>query len=99
MPKNTSSRHIAANKRYKEDFVDEHGYLFCEHCTRSDSFRYSVHHIVFASELPKHKELHNKRNQILLCESCHDEFHRHKKIRDKLVMKRKLEELFNIKIT
>jgi hypothetical protein len=38
--------------------------------------------------------LHDKRNLIICCDSCHDQFHAIKSSRDKIVEKRGLKELF-----
>lgn len=54
--------------------MDTHGYAFCEVCGRSDRPT-SVHHIYYASKFPKHKNLHNFRNLILVCIPCHKAFH------------------------
>lgn len=81
---------------YKEKFVNENGYPYCEICGRSDCFNYHIHHIVYRSEVPKHKELNNNKNLILLCENCHYKLHADKKLRINLVKKRGLSNLFNI---
>lgn len=73
-----------------EDF----GYWFCDKCKSNKIYHYSMHHIVFRSEKPKHKHLHNKRNLIDLCEEHHNWFHEKKDRRNYLIEERKLTELF-----
>ncbi len=60
---------------YRRDFLFEHGYMFCEHCGRSDQYYYEVHHIFYRSEKPKHKKLNHADNLILLCKKCHNWLH------------------------
>jgi len=87
--------HKEACKAYKESFYEEHGYLWCELCGVSNSFAFSTHHIVYASEAPKHTKLHDPRNLILLCHQCHKGLHDKKSLRNDLVKKRDLCDLFN----
>lgn len=92
--------HLHATRKYGKEFVDKHGYKFCEECGINQSLRFETHHIVFASEKPKHKELHNPKNLILVCIKCHNNFHSgktHEK-RKHLVKQRGLEELFGKEI-
>jgi 5-methylcytosine-specific restriction endonuclease McrA len=59
----------------------------------------ATHHIVYKSEAPRHKNLHNERNLIDLCYDCHIEwYHAKKDRREHLIKKRKLWELFPKKI-
>ena len=79
--------------------MDDFGYHFCEHCQKSKGvYKFEVHHIIFRSEAPEHEHLHNKRNLIILCSSCHngsgDSFHNRKEKRNYLIEQRKLYELF-----
>ncbi len=76
--------------------IDIQGYNFCQNCYTSKSFMFSVHHIIFRSEVPNHKELHNKKNLIILCQKCHDSFHENKESRGSLVEKRGLKSLFDL---
>lgn len=76
--------------------LDLQGYNFCQNCYTSKSFMFSVHHIIFRSEVPSHKELHNKKNLIIVCQNCHDNFHKNKSIREDLVKKRGLKTLFDL---
>ena len=82
-------------RQYEEDFRDEHGYIYCEHCMRSQSFAFSVHHIIFKSQFPKHKELDNKLNLQMLCSVCHKFAHSKKDFNANLIKERKLYDLFN----
>ena len=63
--------------KYRENFKKKHEYIFCEKCkvNINGTPRFETHHIVYASEAPKHKYLHDDRNLILLCTSCHHLFH------------------------
>ena len=89
----TGAHHLYECGKYKLEFLEKHDYLYCENCGVSNSIRYEVHHIVFASEAPKHPQLHNRKNMILTCIKCHNFFHKNKKNRNKLVIKRGLEEI------
>jgi len=72
---------------YKAEMIDEHGYLYCEHCGRS-GLSYDTHHLIFRSEKPNHKYLHSKRNLYLLCTlTCHRLFHAKKGIRNNIVVR------------
>jgi len=88
-------KHSNACKEYKIKFLEKNDYIFCEFCKINQSLRFETHHIVFASEAPSHKNLHNERNLILVCIQCHNNFHKDKSIRKELVKQRKLKELFN----
>jgi hypothetical protein len=93
--KSYGNGHKKACSDYRKLFLKEHSYLYCEKCGRSDALRYETHHIVYASEAPKHKELHNKKNLILTCIGCHNKLHAKKSERNNLVRKRNLNKLFN----
>lgn len=82
-------------KKKKNIIFSEKGYYECKHCKRTDKFYYDLHHIIYRSEKPKHEQLHNDRNLILLCRECHNLFHKNKSIRNKLIDERKLNILFN----
>lgn len=92
--KNYTNEHSNACRKYRNSFVNKYGYKFCEKCNTNQSLRFETHHIIFASEKPKHEELHNDRNLILLCIQCHNDLHKIKKLRNNIVKNRKLEELF-----
>jgi len=84
-------------EEYKNKILDEHGYIFCEKCKINNSFSFAVHHIIFRSEAPKHKELHNEKNLIILCDKCHSLAHGKKReFREGIVEERGLKELFNL---
>jgi len=96
----TAMKHYNACRKYRTEFLEKNDYYYCEHCKTNHSLRFETHHIVYASEAPKHKELHNFRNMILLCIECHNKFHGNKrKIRKYLVIERDLETLFNRNLT
>lgn len=80
--------------QYRNEVVALNGYELCEECGRSNAAPYQVHHIVYRSEAPRHPNLHNARNLILICAACHGFFHRNKANREGLVKKRRLYELF-----
>ncbi len=91
-------RHMQACRKFRKGFVKIHGYKFCELCGINNSLRFETHHIVFASEAPRHKELHNNLNLIMLCIKCHNLLHKNKRLRNDLVIQRDLEKLFNKKL-
>lgn len=80
-----------------DEMLSEYGYIFCQNCGTSKSFKFEVHHIIFRSEKPNHPEIHNKLNLLIVCRSCHNNFHGKKELRNRLVESRKLKELFNLK--
>lgn len=67
------------------DMIEERGYVYCQDCNTSNSFKFHSHHIIFRSEKPSHKDLHNKLNLIILCVNCHDKYHNDKGYRNDLV--------------
>lgn len=85
---------IRIRKEIDNDQIEERWYYYCQHCFTSSSLRWETHHIIYRSEVPKHPELHNKRNLLKCCMSCHNEFHKDKKMRNKYIEERKLNELF-----
>jgi hypothetical protein len=78
---------------YRRLLIENHGYLFCEVCGKTNT-RFEAHHIIYRSEKPKHEYLHDKRNIINLCVPCHNWFHSKKANRNELVKKRELHLLF-----
>lgn len=93
-------KHLNACAKYKRHFIKKNGYKYCEVCKVNNSFQFQVHHIYFASKFPRHKELHNFKNLILVCLDCHQKFHSGKKYEDvfiKLEKERGLKELFATK--
>ena len=90
--------HLRACSKYRKDFLEKHEYLFCEVCggNVNSTPRFEVHHIYFASQKPKHKELHNFKNLIMVCIGCHNKFHKNE-LRDvflRIEKERGLKELF-----
>ncbi len=59
---------------YTQAHLNKHDYLFCERCKSNQNID-PPHHIIFKSEAPKHKNLNDPRNLILLCRDCHNYFH------------------------
>jgi len=86
--------YIKNRKELKEKIINEVGYVCCENCFTSNSLKWETHHIIFRSEKPLHKHLHDKENLIFLCIKCHNEFHKKKSIRNNIVENRKLNLLF-----
>jgi hypothetical protein len=78
---------------YRRLLIENHGYLFCEVCGKTNT-RFEAHHIIFRSEKPRHEYLHDKKNIINLCVPCHNWFHSKKGNRNELVKKRELHLLF-----
>jgi len=70
---------------------------YCEYCHIS-RFCLELHHIVYKSEQPNHKELNNPLNLITACRRCHEKLHGDKSLRNELVEDRGLEALFNCKL-
>jgi hypothetical protein len=89
---NEASTHWKHSSRYKKEFLNNNGYLYCELCKRSDKI-YDTHRIMSAGRYPKHKYLHNPINMILLCRECHEEVHAGKAL-TKIIEERSLRELF-----
>lgn len=91
-------KHLAACRKYKEAFQKNHGCIFCEVCGEASSIQFSAHHIYYASRFPRHPNLHDFRNLILVCLNCHTKFHaeKYKDIFKKLEKERGLKELFGV---
>lgn len=64
--------YIKTAQEIRKEKIALHGYWFCDKCKTNDAYHFSMHHIVYRSEKPKHEHLHNKRNLIDLCEKCHN---------------------------
>jgi arginine/lysine/ornithine decarboxylase len=77
-----------------EQIINDIWYIYCQSCWVSVSAKFEHHHIVYRSEKPRHKYLHDLRNIILCCMECHNNFHKSKWNRNELVKERKLHELF-----
>ncbi len=97
--KKNGDRAYTKNRKEKvQENLSSYGKLTCESCFESalkpPMFKEECHHIVYRSEKPNHKEIHNKDNLIILCSECHDWIHRSKKRRNKIVEERKLFKLF-----
>ena len=96
--KGQQGKHQYACSLFRKHFLNKNEYLFCEvcGCNQNKAKRFEVHHIYYASRFPKHKELHNFKNLIMLCISCHNKFHagKNKEEFKKLEKERGLVELF-----
>lgn len=93
--------HLRACSKYRRAFMEKHGYAFCEVCgvNSNGTPKFEVHHIYYASLYPKHESLHDFKNLIHICISCHNNFHA-SKLQDKfeeLENERGLKELFSQK--
>ena len=77
-----------------DEMLDNYGHLFCESCSSSHAFKFHMHHLIFRSEKPGHKYLHDKKNLLLVCDKCHDLFHSIKSYRNEIVEIRELQKLF-----
>lgn len=92
-------KHLNECRRYRKEFLENNGYLYCEVCgvSANATMRFEVHHIYFASLYPRHKNLHNNRNLVLVCIECHRAFHAGKQYERefrRLEKERGLKELF-----
>lgn len=100
--RNYTGLHLRACSKYRKDFLTKSDYLYCEVCgvNSNGTQKFEVHHIYFASLYPKHEELHNFKNLILICIQCHNDFHSYKNdnIFKELETSRGLKELFKKKI-
>ncbi len=85
---------IKASKELKQSMIDEQGYIKCNICGVTNSIKYETHHIIFRSEKPNHPNLHDKQNLMVLCIQCHNDFHKHKALRQPIVINRGLNVLF-----
>lgn len=95
----TTPLHNRVCAAYRNDFLKKNGYLTCEICgvNKNGTYIFNVHHIYYASRYPKHKQLHNPKNLILLCIQCHNNFHagKYQEHFEKLEKERGLKELFS----
>lgn len=92
--------HLGACSKYRKAFLKKNDYLYCEVCNVNSNGtpKFEVHHIYFASKYPRHKNLHDFKNLILICLECHHNFHRGKTYHEKFLeieKTRGLKELFN----
>lgn len=82
------------SKAIKQEMIDSLGYVYCEFCGTSNSLKFEAHHIVYRSEKPGHKNLHDKRNILITCIECHNKLHKNKDSRNYIVAKRRLTQIF-----
>jgi hypothetical protein len=92
--KKSDKIYLKNRKELFDNMIEERGYIYCEDCNTSNAFKFHTHHIIFRSEKPLHKDMHNKLNLINLCNICHDRYHDDKGFRNKLVEERGLNKLF-----
>lgn len=81
------------SRELREEMMNEHGYMFCEHC-KVPSKRLECHHLIYRSEKPNHEHLHGKKNILIVCVPCHNLFHKSKGVRNEIVLNRGLHLLF-----
>lgn len=82
--------------KIKQEQIEEYWYTFCQnHWCWTNNWLFSVHHIVYKSEAPKHPRLNDMRNLLICCDKCHKWFHNKKSNRNKIVIERNLEALFH----
>jgi len=88
---------IDYGKRFLDNFLTKHGYYFCEVCGNPNG-RLHIHHLYFRSRIPKHPEVNNEKNLLLVCEDCHLKFHGQqlKSVFNKLEKERGLKELYEV---
>lgn len=92
---NVGQRLFDKNKKIvKNKIIEDYGYLKCEHCGVNNSLRFEAHHIIYRSEKPNHKHLHCTENILILCIKCHNNYHKNKGLRNKIVKDRGLNNLF-----
>jgi hypothetical protein len=78
----------------RAEMIEKYGYLFCEHCKTTQTLQFEMHHIIYRSEKPNHKNLHDKINLINLCIQCHNDYHKSKLMRENLICERNLIDVF-----
>lgn len=78
--------------------IEKNKRLLCESCggtaKKPPVYKEECHHIVYRSEKPGHKNMHDKINLIILCCECHSLAHKNKGWRNELVNQRELNKLF-----
>ena len=81
-----SNKHNKACSDTRKKQKEEHGYNFCEICMKNENHsKTETHHIYFASRVPKHKNLHNELNLVIVCRPCHLKFHNGKEYNEKFL--------------
>lgn len=81
----------------KIEQIAKKGHNYCEVCNEKNPFFLDAHHIVFRSERPRHPNLNDKVNILLVCRDCHNQFHEVKEKRNYLLEERNLKSIFNLK--
>ena len=82
---------IVNRMRYEEDMPP-----YCEVCGMCPPRFGCLNHIVSKGRIanPKHPNLHNERNLILVCMDCHREFEHGNELTDRYIVERELWDLF-----
>jgi len=75
------------------EMINNQGYTFCEKCKQTNN-RLEAHHLIYRSEKPRHKNLHDKENITLVCVKCHNWYHQKKGNRNEIVLERNLHTIF-----
>ena len=86
--------YLRTRNQMRDRMMNDYGYIFCERCGITSTYKFEMHHIVYRSEKPNHPQIHNERNLINLCLLCHNWFHKNKSNRNEIVKQRNLSELF-----
>jgi hypothetical protein len=92
--RNRNTDYLKGLRKIKGQMIESKGFIYCQNCHTSNSLKWEYHHIVYRSEKPKHKHLHNEANIILCCIKCHNWFHKKKSNRNELIKERSLELIF-----
>ena len=87
-------KYLRIRNKIRQAKIEKYGFLFCDRCETNNSYQWEMHHLIYKSEKPKHKYLHNERNLIDLCMKCHNWFHQKKDRRNYLIKERNLIALF-----
>ena len=72
------------SREFKESFIWDNGYAYCELCRRSDRPPYDCDHIIPRSREFNKEKLWHKDNLIFICRICHTNKNLLKKEYDKL---------------
>jgi hypothetical protein len=78
----------------ENQMISEKGYKHCQLCGVTNPIKFERHHIIYRSEKPGHKSLHSKENILIVCITCHNDLHKSKGLRNKIVEERGLNLIF-----
>lgn len=80
------------------DMEDDYGYIYCESCGMSSSYKFHCHHVMSRGRFPNHPLLDEKVNLMILCNKCHSHCHEKAHVmpyfRQMLIDRRDLETIF-----